>query len=194
MKRNAIRLAGALLTLCIMAGANAASISLVATSPTAGLLPGDIVSFDVVMDFTTDDNGLGSDITLGGGFDIVFDESFLQFEGLSNAGLGDPAFGRDPDVLPGLLESWGFADFNGLTGPALVGSVQFSVLATGPASSFVSTAPTNGIAGPFVSAVDFISILNVDYNSIEVTRIPVPAAVWFMLSGLVALFGMRRAA
>ena len=58
----------------------------------------------------------------------------------------------------------------------------------------VALGPTAGIAGPWVSAVDFVSIIEPDYGSASVTAVPVPAAVWFMLSGLAALFGMRRAA
>lgn len=173
--------------------ANAASISLAPTSSVVDTVPGDLVSFDVFMDFTTDNNGLGSDITLGGGFDIVYDSSVLAFVSLSNAELGDPAFGRDPDILDGLLESWGFADFNGLTGPALVGSVQFEVLAALVGdSTLVSTTATNGISGPFVSAVDFITILQVDYNEVEVNAIPVPGAVWLFGSGLGLLGWLRR--
>ena len=197
MTTKVIRGIAALLFTITLSQANAASISLVPTGPTTSILPGDLVQFDVVMDFTTDDNGLGSDITLGGGFDVTFDNSLLSFVSLTNSCIGDVAFCRDPDVLPGRLESWGFADFNGVTGPAQVGSVQF--LVSGLGSSLVSTAATSGIAGPFVSGVDFVTILNVDYNSVAVSTrttpvIPLPAAVWFLLSGLGAIFGVRRLA
>ncbi len=163
-------LCGAALMLAFSSG-YAASISLIATSNTSDTQPGDIVSLDVVMDFTTNNSGLGSDITLGGGFDIAFDSTALRFVGLSSANLGDPGFGRDPDLLDGLLESWGFADFNGLTGPALVGSVRFEVLSTMGPNTIVATQATAGIAGPFVSGVDFITILDVDYDMVEITRL-----------------------
>lgn len=192
MPHSLIKQALVALSLLLAANANAASIFLVPTSPTQNVGPGDFVTFDVVMDFSTDTNGLGSDITLGGGFDITWDPSILQFEGLVNAGLGDPSFGRDPDILPGLLESWGFAEFNGLTGPALVGSVEFSVLPGPAGSTFVSTGPTSGIAGPFVSGVDFVTILTVDFNSVEVSRVPIPAAAWLFASGVAMLAGLRR--
>ena len=119
---------GLLLSIAVAPAAEAGRVSLVPTTPTSDLMAGETVSFDVMMDFTTDDSGLGSDATLGGGFDIDFDPTALRFDGLADAGLGDPGFGRDPDILSGLLESWGFASFNGLTGPALVGSVSFIVL------------------------------------------------------------------
>lgn len=193
MKSRISVVVATLIMLGFAASVHAASVFLVPDSSTVGLVAGDLVSFDIIMDFSTNNNGLGSDATLGGGFDIIFDPTFLAFDSLVNAGLGDPAFGRDPDILPGLLESWGFADFNGLTGPAFVGSVTFEVLAGFAGSTFVSTGPTSGIAGPFVSAVDFITILDVDFNSVEVSAIPIPAAVWFLLSGIAVLFGIRRA-
>ncbi len=180
---------GALLLMGVMAGANAASISLVATSPVTDVGAGDTVSFDIVMDFT--------DIpTLGGGFDVVFDSSALQFESFVSAGLGDPAFGREPDIFDGLLESAAFADFNGLSGPALVATVTFTALPTIVGSSaIVSTQGTMGDGGPFVSAIDFVSLIDVDYNSIEVVGVvPLPAAAWFMIGGLATLLGLRRKA
>lgn len=173
-----------LLTVSISSVASAASILLVPTSPIINVRASDLVTFDVVMDFSGDTNGLGSDITLGGGFDIIFDSSQLQFQSLTNANIGDFA-NRDPDIFDGLLESWSFASFDGLTGPALVGSVDFFVLASGvPGSSIVSTGPTSGVGGPFVSGVDFVTILNVDYNSIRVTSVPEPASALFILIGL----------
>lgn len=181
------KIIGALALMGLMASANAASISLVPTSSVDGVAPGDIVSFDVIMDFTDQS-------TIGGGFDIVFDETALMFVGLNNAQLGDPSFGRDPDVLPGLLESWAFANFNPLTGPDLVGSVQFQVLSGFVGVTTVATQATSGIGGPFVDGTDFVSLIDVQYNSVDVSAVPVPAAVWFMLSGLGALIGFGRKA
>jgi len=182
-----MKIFGALILMGLLSSANAASISLVPTSAVDGVSAGDIVSFDVVADF--------SDVpTLGGGFDIVFDSSALAFSSLTNNQVGDPAFGRDPDILDGLLESWAFANFNPLSGILAVGSVSFEVLG-GFTSTTVGTSATNGIGGPFVDGNDFISIIPVEYSSVTVTsQIPVPAAVGFLLSGLGALFGFGRRA
>ena len=177
MRSRLIQIAGLSLLLASL-GAHAASITLVATSQIADVDVGDLVTFDVMMDFSTDDNGLGDDVTLGGGFDIAFDSTALEFVSLNDAGLGDPAFSREPDVLPGLLQSWVFAEFNGLSGPALVGSVQFRVLATMGATTNVSTQATGGIGGPFVSGVEFFTLLNVDFNSVELTRTSTPDLIF----------------
>lgn len=180
----------------LAAVAQSASISLVPTSNTIQTSPGDVVSFDVVMDFTTDNNGLGSDITLGGGYDVIWDPAALVFVNLTTPQIGDPCICRPPDVVPGLVESWSFSDFNGLVGPMVVGRINFEVRPGAPASSFVMTGPTNGISGPFVSGVDYVTLLDVDFNAIEVTvlqaPVPLPAAIWVMLSGLVALSALAR--
>ncbi len=176
---------GALALLGFGTMANAATVSL---TPSGDLLvlPGDVLTFQIDIDFTAEGG------TLGGGFDLTYDASQLQLVEFQSAGLGDPAFGRDPDVTPGLLESWGVGDFAGIQA-GTVGTVTFEVLA-GATTSVVQLGPTMGIAGPWVSAVDFVTIIEPDYGSATVTAIPVPAAVWFMLSGLGALFGMRRQA
>lgn len=184
-------LSASLVALLLPLIGNAANVHLVATSPTVGVTAGEFVTFDVVMDFTADTNGLGSDRTLGGGFDIIFDPTHLAFVSLNDGALGDPAFRRNPDVESGRLESWGFADFNGLDGPATVGSVMFEVRPNGPLTSSVSTQPTNGVAGPFVSDVDFNTQLTVDFNSIEVVDAPEPGLVQLLLPGLLGLVALR---
>ncbi|MFK7888142.1 MAG: hypothetical protein AB8G16_14880 [Gammaproteobacteria bacterium] len=174
--------------------AHAASISLVPTSATTALSAGDIVDFDVVMDFSTNDSGLGSDITLGGGFDLLWDPAAMTFHGLTLSGIDENDFAPgDPDIFPGLAFNWSFGVFGGISGPALVGTISFEVLAGAPATSMISGRGTDGIGGPFVSALDFVTLLDVNYNAVEITTVPVPAALWFMLGGLGALLRLGRA-
>jgi hypothetical protein len=190
MTINMKKVLGALTLLSMGAVANAASVSLIPLTDTQNVGIGDVVTMQIDIDFSAEGG------TLGGGFDLTFDESQLGLLGFTpTVILGDPAFGRPPDYVPGsgLLESWGVGDFAGLT-TGTVGEVSFEVLA-GATSSLVSLGPTAGIAGPWVSAVDFITIIDPVYNEVAVV-VPVPAAVWFMLSGLGALvgFGRRKAA
>jgi hypothetical protein len=167
-------------------GSHAASLSLVYT----GANPidddnavvaqiNDVLTFDIVMDFTDDP-------TIGGGFDVVFDTSVFAFDSYTNNDIGEDGFGRDPDVMSGLLESWAFGGFAGVGGPDIVGSVSFVYL--GGIGEILLTA-TSGIAGPFVSLANPGATMNVDFGSAAV--VPLPAAAWFFLSGLGALFGVR---
>ena len=196
MTITGLRVLGALAVLGFGAAANAASVNITPTS-VDGALIGDIITFEISIDFTDDP-------TLGGGFDVNWDPNALQLVSFSDTViLGDPAFGRPPDdcaqvacvggLGAGTLQSWGVGDFAGLTF-GVVGQVSFEVLAGAIGGTIVALGPTQGIAGPWVSAIDFVSIIEPDYGSATVTAVPVPAAVWFMLSGLAALFGIRRQA
>lgn len=169
--------------------ANAASISIVyvgtnEVDPGGKVLAdtGDLLVFDMVMDFTDHP-------TIGGGFDILFDTSALGFVSLIEAQPCMDFACPDQDPTDGRLQT-GFASFTPLTGPALVASVTFQVTGDNVQSTFVALGPTTGIRGPFISGVDFMTIIDVDYNAIEIGAVPVPAAAWFLLSGLLALLGV----
>ena len=161
-----------LLLLGFLSGADASSVNLVPTTAVSRLDDGDIIAFDLTIDFS-DEEG-----TLGGGLDIVFDPAALGLVSVTGAGLGDPAFGRNPDVLDGLLQSWAVGDFNAVgSAPGLVGSVRFEVLpAMGP-KTVVRVSGTNGIGGPWVSGRDFVTLLTPVYNQTDLVRgEPPPAA------------------
>lgn len=186
-------LIAALVVLLSPLASNAASISL---NPglVDGVSNGDVISFDIVMDFS--DNP-----TLGGGFDIVFDSSALQFESFfRDPAIGDPSFSRDPDILDGLLESWAVGSFTGLPNVATLGSVQFSVLSTMGASTFVATRDTTGIGGPWISSITFVDIIPVDYFGAEVRRgagpgpapVPEPGTLTLLSLGLAGIAFAKR--
>jgi len=156
------------------------------------LQTGDFVSFDLLFDVETP--------ILGGGFDVVFDELSLALVGFDRNGeIGDPAFSRDPDVSPGLLESWAIGDFFGLSGQLFLGSVDFRILETMGETTTLSLRTTQGIAGPFISAIDF-SVFEPDYNAIELTRaaegpvqVPEPGTLGLSAIALIILAARRRA-
>lgn len=165
MKQMLIRISSCLGLTLLASAALSDSIVLVPTSDTTFLSDGDIVSFDVVADFS------GDFASLGGGFDIVFDDSAVSFSGLNPSGVGNPAYGRAPDILPGVLESWSIGAFNGFDSSGIViGNVQFEVLPGMGQFTVVSIRGTNGIGGRWISAGDNLSTLDPSYNDVEVSR------------------------
>lgn len=186
--RIAQALAG-LILFCLQANSQGASLFLIPTTSVSDVVAGDTVSFDIVMDFT------GEPI-VGGFFNIAFDANVLQYQSyvFSTNGPQEIDFNIAPLVLDGLLQDASFSNLGGMTGPGTVASVVFTVLPTlGAASTFVMTQATTTADVEFLS-LDFITVISPDYNSVEVSgAVPIPAAVWLMISGVAALLGLRRA-
>ncbi len=181
-----LKLASAMVLMGALGTANAASISLTPSSVDAAA--GDIISMDVIMDFS-------DVVTIGGGFDISFDTSVLSFVSWDANPVGDPGFARLPDVLDGLLSGIAVGDFNaGITGIQNLGTVTFEVVAGATRGiNTVMPGDTSSVAGPFVDFNTF-QVVPVTYNGAQVNvgAVPVPAAVWLMFGGLGALFGFGR--
>ena len=150
----------------LIGSVQAAEVQLVATTPIEDLEMGEVVEFEILIDFGDIPGG-----TLGGGFDISYDSSVLAFMSLNTAGLGDPDMGREPDSLTNLLESWAVGDFDGVAGagPTLVGTVEFEVISTAGPGTQVSVGPTSSIGGPWISGEDNVSELIPSYNQVSIT-------------------------
>ncbi|MEL7450958.1 MAG: choice-of-anchor D domain-containing protein [Pseudomonadota bacterium] len=131
---------------------------------------GDELTLDLHIDFTADP-------TVGGGVDLLYDDTLLQFESWQAADVGDPAFSRPPDVEAGALRGIAVGDFDGLTGPVVIGTVTFTALDIGDTTVEPSETALVGV-GPFVSATDFAA-QEVDYLSADVgiTLTPGPRIV-----------------
>lgn len=173
--------------LCVLsAAASAVSISL---SPLTSSVPlGNQVSLQLNMDFSADP-------TLGGGVDITFDNILLSFASFTfNSTLGDdPSLQRQPDVTPGLLTGLGFGNFNGLSGPSVVGTLIFNTQA--PGIALLSLADNGSPVGPFYSAnTSNPQTVNYTGASVTISPVPLPGALWLMGSGagLMCAFGRKR--
>jgi hypothetical protein len=165
--RGIAEFSGCLANCRLSSSASASSVFLVPTSNSFNLADGNIISFDVVIDFT-DDSG-----TLGGGLDISFDSSAVSLFSLTRAPLGDPASSRDLDDL---LESLAIGNFSPISPyqPEVIGSLEFVVLPTMGANTTVTIGAASGIAGPCVSGLDFVTFLNPDYNQDELSTSGTP--------------------
>lgn len=181
-----------------MMGANAASIGFDQSLYIAN--PGDEIAVTINYDFT--DTAI-----FGGGLNVIYDASVLQFISYTPAtwgGTGEPQSGAASPVgaltADGAYEGIGIGtfDFNGINTAGQIGTFQFLVLGAGgdagcgqtlcltpvePANPFGSTTGQN--LNPIVFDPNGDSVLGA-------TVVPVPAAVWFLLSGLGALFGLGR--
>ena len=187
---------------------HAASISLVDhTGDVADSLNVNIsesIFLDLIMDFT-------GEPTIGGGIDIFFDNftngDQLTFVNYTPSGLGDPDFQRNPNpngigihdaptVSTGTgvdkLNGIAFGDFGGLGGSAVIGTLEF--LANTPGSFDFSMACNVLPAGCFFSTGFAPQLPDFNGATVNVSAVPIPAAVWLFGSAIGLIGGMRRKA
>lgn len=169
----------------VISSALASSVSLSPSSQTVAL--GSVFSLEIDIDFT-------DEATIGGGIDVLFGNftngNEITFLSFTPANLGDPGFRRTPDVRSNELNGIAFGEFNGITGPASVGVLTFQA---NQAGSFEFNLAANDFpAGAFVSAVTNRPFAP-DFTGarINVSSVPVPAALWLMLSGVGAISGIN---
>lgn len=209
MRTKAIALASAA---ALMAGwmgaAQAGTVTL--TPDNATIQVGQTVTFTYTMDFQNDP-------TFGGGTDFWYDSNVLEFVGWTfnpNLNSDDTSLRSapvdcltNPNATNGCNDAdfagaqlngmgWGNGNGNGMTGPETIGELVF--LAVGPSvgatTVFMSVNDDGNVGdpGPFVAAPGGTTLNDVMFNHGSVTVVPVPAAVWMLLSGLGALGGLRR--
>jgi hypothetical protein len=167
-------------------GAQAATVSLdpvSATGPAGGQ-----VAFSLVANF-------GSTPTIGGGVDFSWNSSVLTFKSFDfdpGFTIRDTSFDRK-DLQTSSLFSVVFGNFGGLSLPAdtKIGLVTFNLVGSPGSSSSIALSDSNRWAGFFTDAG---SAINVSYTgaTANVAPIPIPAAVWLLVSGLAGLAGVAR--
>jgi len=160
---------------------------------------GGTVSVSIVYDFTVF-------AMFGGGIDVIYDSTVLEFVSYTQADL--PIDAR-PEASPvGMLTAEGtytgagigtFEFFSGMTSAGTIGTFVFNIVGVGdfdtPCGATLCL-EVNAI-NPFVSLAGAdvsVDLLNAGVSSLSFSTVPfpVPAAVWFMLSGLGVLAGVGR--
>ena len=144
---------------------------------------GDVLTFELIADFSDTP-------TLGGGLDIVYDPTRLDAMNYV-AWCCPSSFPGDPDLLPGRVFNLTFGQFEGIT-TELVGTIDFTYFGVGGlAETVITMEGTTGNGGPFISAEDFMTILDVEYGTVTLREVPVPGAVWLLASALLGLFSRQ---
>ena len=193
----------ALMVSGMMFGANANNISFDQAQYTVN--PGDAVQVTVTYDFT--------DFAMfGGGFNLIYDASTLTFVDYARTDfdvMGADLPPQNAASPTGGLDSAGnylgagigtFDFFNGLLASGVIG--VFTFIYDGPPTEGGFGTPCgsqlclmpNVPQNPMVSLAggDVTADIFGDPNAIYAANVPVPAAVWFLLSGLGALLGFGR--
>ena len=165
----------------------AASVSLLPSSQ--DVAPGDSFFLDIVYDFT-------DDATYGGGVDITFDDTILNYGNFSfSSATSAWDITRDPDISTGLVSGLAAGtSAGGITGPVTIGTLFFSAdLSVVPIVSTVLELreSLDPAVGGFFSSVTNTA-QDPTMNSATVNVVPIPGSILLLGSGLVGLIGIAR--
>ena len=167
------------LCVALAPSARAATVDLIALSPTAGLQAGDIVTLEISFQMPVP--------VFSGGLELMFDETQLELVGITDNMLGDPGLGASPEYVAGsgLISRWSIFSFAAFA-TGTFGSVEFRVR-DGATSTSVALGPAQGL--PWLDANDLgDTIIEPAYGSIALTAVPLPASLW-LLGGALAVLG-----
>ena len=190
---------GIVATTGIMFGVGTAQAATISLLPLSGPVPtGGQETFILVADF-------GTTSVLAGGTDFTWDPSVVTFQSFAFdsvfASLRDPSFdasgsGTDPwDLQAANLVSIGFGNFAGISIPAdtVIGTLTFNAVGAPGSSTPISLSDSVKWAGYYDTGSNPISV---DYNgttaSTGVSAVPLPAAGWLLISGLIGMAGVAR--
>jgi hypothetical protein len=188
MKTNRIRqsLLGGLLALLSTAGH---AVAVVLQPHTSSISVGDEIVIDVLLNdaFSGEHSG---DVLLAFGLESIFDNAAFT---LTAASVG-PLWDDDTSFLDLDLAGSAFPGIEdgGANAPILLGQLTFAALAAGDFMFGVGSDPLDLNQGLiYLFGVEDI-FAEAQVSVLPATPVPVPAAGWLFVSGLLALTGIRR--
>jgi hypothetical protein len=185
--RTSIAASCTLAALLFCGSASAAGIRFAESALTA--VAGETFSVDLLGDFT-------NDATLGGGLDIGFDGTvieFLSFDFSTATFTFDTDFTRNPDVGVGKAEGLAFGRFAGVDGAGIIGTASFRALQAGSTTLTLGVTTDALKGGPFVSANTFAPhSVSFESSTVTISAVPLPGAAWLFGSALCAVTWRRR--
>jgi len=173
--------------------------SLQAATVDAWLVLPDGGPFDVNDTFDVEIHASWDETIIGGGFDLSYDVNVV--EAITSTINITPVSSADPGTIQPAGQVWhiGFQEFlNGYapTADTKIATIEFGAVGEGAASNLILTASQGD--NVFFWSTYNLEVLNPTFNStvpVTVNPVPLPAAAWFMLSGLGFLaFRRKRAA
>lgn len=194
-ERNFVRVMAALTVLSICTAAKANSFGFEQAAVTTA---SDQFSVSFGYDFT-------EFAMFGGAVDIVYDPTEIQLDSLIFANLPIDAMhlgpASDTELEPGLISGVGVGTlnfFDGINSASRIGTLSFTILGSGTGNTpcGATLCITTSAINPFVSLAGLEvsdEILGQGITSFEVTQVPLPGAIWLMLSCVGAIIGFGRA-
>lgn len=179
----------------------------------AGVISITPFSKDVIFDtqFTVDLSiDFLSPAVLGGGIELTYDPSMLQFDGFAYnsdpsslySGSNFPAIALSEDFTHsattgkihdiGIVSAFGIPGYQALPLSGVLGTFTFTPVATGSSDLLIRELNSGEKAGQFVTDGSVLINPTINNGTVNVSAVPLPATIWFLLGGLGTLFGFKR--
>lgn len=199
MNKKIIMLASTLLLAQISPNASAGLVDLSVTSASNTYQVGDIFTVLVKGSWTPDNvtNDIFDDL-ITGGVELSFNANTLQINtagnGVSLLALADfdAITGTFSNTL-GTVDTTGFYSFAGIQ-PDLGGfqMASFEFIAIADGSADINVFSTTDTGWEWFDGEGNIPTVNISNTAINISAVPVPAAIWFMATGLISFMGFRN--
>ncbi len=201
MNKKTIMLASTLLLAQIAPNVSAGLVDLSVTSASNTYQVGDVFTVLVEGSWTPDKvtNDIFDDL-ITGGIELSFNANTLQ---INTAGNGisllapadfDAITGTVSNTL-GTVDTTGFYSFTGIQpDPGAFQMASFEFIAIAGGSADINVFSTTDRDWEWFDGESNIPTVNISNTAINVSAVPVPAAIWFMATGLISFMGFRRKA
>lgn len=196
MNKKIIMMIGAILLSQITSTASAGTVGLSVNSSSNSYQVGDVFSILIEGIWTPDvvTNDLFDDL-ISGGIDVSFNKNTLQVNtGGNGVSLLAPsevlAVTGDVSNTLGIIEPTGFYTDLIAPGSFQMASIEFLAIAEGLGDINVTSTADLGLE--WFDGNGETPTVNISNASISVSAVPVPAAIWFMGTGLVSFLGFRK--
>ncbi len=174
------------ISICSISSLHAATISFSSNSLTVN--PGDSFSLTI--------KGSGFPTIVGGGLNINFDASVLQInqvtinQSVFEFYLGNGVEEGSLNNATGNLLDTAFNTATGATGNFNIMAIDFTAIGSGSSQLFLSESSIWVFSNEFGQRIS--NSISYEMAQIDVTAVPLPAAIWLFGSGLLLLLNMRR--
>jgi hypothetical protein len=127
------------------------------------------------------------------GVTVSWNPDILEYSGITLGTPWDTSFINDINAADGVIDTIFVTSFDGIDPDFLLAEIAFTALSVGSSDITIETSGDGCVAGSCgVFSGDDQDPILADYTQAQVNVVPIPAAAWLFLSGVLGLIGFSR--